>query len=283
MHLAIAGNIGSGKTTLLNLLLKKLEPKSGSITHGTKLEVAYFDQHRDQLDDKLSVAENVHPAGEMVNVNGKPRHILSYLQDFLFTPHTSRSPITKLSGGERARLLLAKLFLQPANVLVLDEPTNDLDIETVELLEERLLEYNGTLLLVSHDRSFLDNVVTSTIALEGKGAIEEYAGGCEEWLKKEELKNIPKKGKGQATDSPIPTLDEPPKRSLNNKEREVLKTLPSKIENLEIDLEKLSSLMASADYYQDPQSDLTGDAKKVEALEVEILSYYEQLEGLETS
>ena len=281
--IGMVGLNGSGKTTLLNLLLKKLEPRSGSITHGTKLEVAYFDQHRDQLDDKLSVAENVHPAGEMVNVNGKPRHIISYLQDFLFTPHTSRSPITKLSGGERARLLLAKLFLQPANVLVLDEPTNDLDIETVELLEERLLEYSGTLLLVSHDRSFLDNVVTNTIALEGKGAIEEYVGGCEEWLIKEELKNTPKKGKGQATASPLPTLDEPPKRSLNNKEREVLKTLPSKIENLEIDLEKLSSLMASADYYQDPQSDLTGDAKKVEALEVEILRSYEQLEGLETN
>ena len=281
--IGMVGLNGSGKTTLLNLLLKKLEPKSGSITHGTKLEVAYFDQHRDQLDDKLSVAENVHPAGEMVNVNGKPRHILSYLQDFLFTPHTSRSPITKLSGGERARLLLAKLFLQPANVLVLDEPTNDLDIETVELLEERLLEYSGTLLLVSHDRSFLDNVVTCTIALEGKGAIEEYVGGCEEWLKKELLKNAPKKRKGQTRASPLPTLDETPKRSLNNKEREVLKNLPSKIENLEIDLEKLSSLMASADYYQDPQSDLTGDAKKVEALEVEILRSYEQLEGLETN
>ena len=198
--IGIVGLNGSGKTTLLNLLLKKLEPQSGSVTHGTKLEVAYFDQHRDQLNPKLTVAENVHPAGEMVNINGNPRHILSYLQDFLFTPQTSRSPITKLSGGERARLLLAKLFIQPANVLVLDEPTNDLDIETVELLEERLLEYTGTLLLVSHDRSFLDNVATSTIALEGKGHIEEYVGGgCEEWLKKEEAKSLaPKKAK-QAT------------------------------------------------------------------------------------
>ncbi|HKK19697.1 MAG TPA: ATP-binding cassette domain-containing protein, partial [Opitutales bacterium] len=169
--IGIVGLNGSGKTTLLNLLLKKLEPDHGSVTHGTKLEVAYFDQHRAQLDEKLSVAENVHPAGEMASVNGKPRHILSYLQDFLFTPHVSRSPITKLSGGERARLLLARLFLQPANVLVLDEPTNDLDIETVELLEERLLEYGGTLLLVSHDRSFLDNVVTSTIAMEGNGRV----------------------------------------------------------------------------------------------------------------
>ena len=281
--IGIIGLNGSGKTTLLNLLLKKLEPNNGSIMHGTKLEVAYFDQHRDQLDDKLSVAENVHPAGEMVNVNGKPRHILSYLQDFLFTPHTSRSPISKLSGGERARLLLAKLFLQPANVLVLDEPTNDLDIETVELLEERLLEYSGTLLLVSHDRSFLDNVVTSTIALEGKGAIEEYVGGCEEWLKKEEFRKTSKKGKGKVTSSPLPTLDDTTKRSLNNKEREALKTLPFKIENLEIDLEKLSNLMASAEYYQNPESDLSGDAKKVEALEVEILRSYEQLERLEAN
>ncbi|MEC7288142.1 MAG: ATP-binding cassette domain-containing protein, partial [Verrucomicrobiota bacterium] len=281
--IGIIGLNGSGKTTLLNLLLKKLEPNNGSIMHGTKLEVAYFDQHRDQLDDKLSVAENVYPAGEMVNVNGKPRHILSYLQDFLFTPQTSRSPISKLSGGERARLLLAKLFLQPANVLVLDEPTNDLDIETVELLEERLLEYSGTLLLVSHDRSFLDNVVTSTIALEGKGAIEEYVGGCEEWLKKEEFRKTSKKGKGKVTSSPPPTLDDNTKRSLNNKEREALKTLPSKIENLEIDLEKLSNLMASADYYQNPESDLSGDAKKVEALEVEILRSYEQLERLQAN
>jgi ATP-binding cassette subfamily F protein uup len=283
--IGIIGLNGSGKTTLLNLLLKKISPKSGRITHGTKLEVAYFDQHRDQLDDKLSVAENVHPAGEMVKVNGKPRHILSYLQDFLFTPHSSRSPITKLSGGERARLLLAKLFLQPANVLVLDEPTNDLDIETVELLEERLLEYSGTLLLVSHDRSFLDNVVTSTIALEGKGHIEEYVGGgCEEWLKKEEAKSLaPKKAK-QATPAQAlnitPTQAQvPPRGNLSNKEREALNTLPAKIEKMEAELEKLSTLMASADYYQAADSNLAGDAKKLEALENDILMAYDRLEA----
>jgi ATP-binding cassette subfamily F protein uup len=281
--IGIVGLNGSGKTTLLNLLLQKLEPASGTVTHGTKLEVAYFDQHRDQLDEKLSVAENVHPAGEMININGKPRHILSYLQDFLFTPHTSRSPITKLSGGERARLLLAKLFIQPANVLVLDEPTNDLDIETVELLEERLLEYNGTLLLVSHDRSFLDNVVTSTIALEGDGQIEEYTGGCEEWLKKQEAnRNTAKKQK--SSPSPTPKVEvapaETPKRKLSNKEREALKTLPKKIEQMEAELEELSTLMASADYYQNPNSDLTGDAKRLEVLENEILEAYERLEEL---
>lgn len=279
--IGIVGLNGSGKTTLLNLLLKKLEPQSGSVTHGTKLEVAYFDQHRDQLDEKLTVAENVHPAGEMVNINGKPRHILSYLQDFLFTPHTSRSPITKLSGGERARLLLAKLFIQPANVLVLDEPTNDLDIETVELLEERLLEYQGTLLLVSHDRSFLDNVVTSTIALEGHGEIIEYAGGCEEWLRKQESQKANAKAAAKSKSS-NPTPAEPAKaeRTLTNKEREALKTLPGKIEKMEAELEKLSTLMASADYYQDPASDLSGDAKKLEKLENEILEAYEALESL---
>ena len=278
--IGIVGLNGSGKTTLLNLLLKKLDPNSGSITHGTKLEVAYFDQHRDQLDEKLTVAENVHPAGEMVNVNGKPRHILSYLQDFLFTPHSSRSPITKLSGGERARLLLAKLFLQPANVLVLDEPTNDLDIETVELLEERLLEYSGTLLLVSHDRSFLDNVVTSTIALEGNGQIEEYVGGCEEWLKKEEAKKAPKNKGSSKPATPEPTPAAMPQRKLSNKEREALKALPGKIEKMEVELAILSGKMASAEYYQDPASDLSGDAKKIEALETDVLKCYEQLEKL---
>ncbi|MDQ8193856.1 ATP-binding cassette domain-containing protein [Coraliomargarita sp. SDUM461004] len=280
--IGIVGLNGSGKTTLLNLLLKKLEPSSGSVTHGTKLEVAYFDQHRDQLDSKLSVAENVHPAGEMVNINGKPRHILSYLQDFLFTPETSRSPITKLSGGERARLLLAKLFIQPANVLVLDEPTNDLDIETVELLEERLLEYNGTLLLVSHDRSFLDNVVTSTIALEGNGCIEEYVGGCETWLKKQEdKKNASKKQKTTAPDKVVQsTAETTPKRKLSNKEREALKSLPTKIEQLEAEHAALTSLMATPEYYQNQENDLSGDAQRLEKMENDILEAYEQLESL---
>jgi ATP-binding cassette subfamily F protein uup len=280
--IGIVGLNGSGKTTLLNLLLKKLEPVRGSVTHGTKLEVAYFDQHRAQLDEKLSVAENVHPAGEMVSINGKPRHILSYLQDFLFTPHVSRSPITKLSGGERARLLLAKLFLQPANVLVLDEPTNDLDIETVELLEERLLEYNGTLLMVSHDRSFLNNVVTSTIALEGNGQVEEHIGGCDAWLEKQRARsNQPKKTKSAAS---MPTADNTasaPRKTLSNKEREALKTLPGQIERMEAEMEALSNRMASADYYQNAKNDPVADAKKLEALEDQILESYEHLEALE--
>lgn len=280
--IGIVGLNGSGKTTLLDLLLKKIEPISGSVTHGTKLEVAYFDQHRNQLDEKLTLAQNVHPAGEMVNVNGKPRHIISYLQDFLFTPHTSRSPITKLSGGERARLLLAKLFIQPANVLVLDEPTNDLDIETVELLEERLLEYSGTLLLVSHDRSFLENVVTSTIALEGNGQVKEYAGSCDEWLQtqEEKLTNLSPKDSRSDQSATLPNSTTSKKRSLTNKEREALKTLPVKIGDMEDEFAILSTRMASADYYQDSASDLTGDAQKLEILENEILLAYERLEAL---
>ena len=279
--IGIVGLNGSGKTTLLNLLLKKLEPQSGSVEHGTKLEVAYFDQHRAALDEKLTVAENVHPHSETVTINGKQRHILTYLQDFLFTPHTSRSPITKLSGGERARLLLARLFLQPANVLVLDEPTNDLDIETVELLEERLLEYQGTLLLVSHDRSFLDNVVTSTIALEGNGEINEYIGGCDEWLKKEEAKKQSNKAATKTTPTtkaePAP---QPQKRKLTNKEREALKTLPKLIEKLEAEHSALSEKMASAEYYQDPNSKLSEDAARLEQLENDTLEAYEQWENL---
>ena len=282
--IGIVGLNGSGKTTLLNLLLEKLQPQQGSVTAGTKLEVAYFDQHRAQLDDKLTVAENVSPYGEMVTINGRPRHIITYLQDFLFTPETARSPITKLSGGERARLLLARLFLQPANVLVLDEPTNDLDIETVELLEERLLDYEGTLLLVSHDRSFLDNVVTSTIALEGDGQVAEYNGGCEDWLEHYEARQA---AQVLAAKEPVPVVKTAPPavatpaRKLSNKEREALKTLPKLIEKLEAEHAALSQKMSSAAYYQDSNSDLSGDAARLEQLEADTLEAYEQLEAVD--
>ena len=281
----IVGLNGSGKTTLLNLLLGKLEPQQGSISTGTKLTVAYFDQHRAQLDESLSVAENVSPFGEMVTLNGRPRHIITYLQDFLFTPETCRSPITKLSGGERARLLLARLFLQPANVLVLDEPTNDLDIETVELLEERLLEYPGTLLLVSHDRSFLNNVVTSTIALEGDGRVVEYNGGCEDWLTQYTARQAAQQlaAKTPAPQAPTPAAAEPvdaPPRKLSNKERAALKHLPIQIEQLEATHAALSEKMSQAAYYQDPHSDPAADAAKLEQLEADTLAAYEQLDAL---
>lgn len=285
--IGIVGLNGSGKTTLLNLILQKIKPQSGSVTAGTKLEVAYFDQHRAQLDENLTVAENVHPYGEMVTINEKSRHILTYLQDFLFTPQVARSPIKKLSGGERARLLLARLFLQPANVLVLDEPTNDLDIETVELLEERLLEYQGTLLLVSHDRSFLNNVVTSTFALEGDGQVIEHNGGCEDWLTQHEarknaqalaVKNAANASKAKIKDPPADP--QPAVQKLNQQERERLKELPQVIERLEADQAALCQKMAAPDYYQDSANDLAADAKKIEALEAKTLQAYEAWEAL---
>ena len=181
--IGILGPNGAGKTTLLRLLLKQLAPQKGRVQHGTRLEVVYFDQLRDQIDDAKTVQDNIANGAETIVINGKPRYVLSYLEDFLFTPDRARSPAVMLSGGERNRLLLAQLFTRPSNVLVLDEPTNDLDAETLELLEELLLDYQGTVLLVSHDRAFLNNVVTSTLVLEGNGRVGEYVGGYDDWLR----------------------------------------------------------------------------------------------------
>ena len=174
--IGIIGPNGSGKSTLIRLLLGQLQPTKGQITHGTQLEFIYFDQMRDQLDDNKSVADNIAGGNETVTIGGRTRHVISYLQDFLFTPERARTPARVLSGGERNRLLLARLFTKPANVLVMDEPTNDLDAETLDLLEDLLVEYEGTLLIVSHDRDFLDNVVTSTLVFEGDGRIGDYVG-----------------------------------------------------------------------------------------------------------
>jgi ATP-binding cassette subfamily F protein uup len=275
--LGVVGLNGSGKSTLLKLMLKKLEPTCGTVEHGTKLEVAYFDQHKEIVNENLSVAENVAPNGDTVIINGHSKHILSYLKDFLFLPETARAPAKMLSGGERARLLLAKLFLQPANLLVMDEPTNDLDIETIELLEERLLQFEGTLLLVSHDRAFLNNVVTGTLALDGVGGITEYAGGCDQWLSDRELaKNMSnsKKPKG------VPVKNKPKK--LSNKDKEALTELPKKIERMEAERDQITVAMQNPDYYRNPKSDPTGDQANLEKLEVQIASSYSRWEELET-
>jgi len=279
--IGVVGLNGSGKSTLLQLLLKKLEPDSGTIDHGTKLEVAYFDQLKAQIREDLSVAENVAPNGDTVEINGNKKHILSYLRDFLFLPETARAPAKMLSGGERARLLLAKLFIQPANLLVLDEPTNDLDIETIELLEERLLDFDGTLLLVSHDRDFLDNVVTATIALDGKGGVTEYAGGCGDWL---DQMSLPKK-RTKSVDKSRPKVNEPgqraKKRKLLNKEREALVNLPIQIEEMEAERDRITSSMQEPDYYRNSDNDPLADQEKLERLEKEIFHCYELWEDLE--
>ncbi|MDG1138151.1 MAG: ATP-binding cassette domain-containing protein [Opitutales bacterium] len=279
--IGVVGLNGSGKSTLLQLLLHKLKPVSGTVDHGTQLEVAYFDQLKAQVREDLSVAENVAPNGDTVEINGHKKHILSYLRDFLFLPDTARAPAKMLSGGERARLLLAKLFIQPANLLVLDEPTNDLDIETIELLEERLLDFQGTLLLVSHDRDFLDNVVTATIALDGKGGISEYAGGCDEWLN-QMIRAKEKPKAGRAHEKPAePRAEDAKKRKLSNKERDALKTLPRQIEEMESRRDQVTALMQEPDYYRNSDNNPSGDQKKLEQLENEILKSYETWEELE--
>ncbi len=277
--IGVVGLNGSGKSTLLQLLLKQLQPDSGTVDHGTRLEVAYFDQLKAQVREDLSVAENVAPNGDTVEFNGNKKHILSYLRDFLFLPETARAPAKMLSGGERARLLLAKLFLQPANLLVLDEPTNDLDVETIELLEERLLSFEGTLLLVSHDRDFLDNVVTATLALDGKGGVVEYAGGCADWL--DQMSRPRAKAKTITEQKPKPVTEAPKKRKLLNKEREALATLPGKIEEMEAERDRITALMQETDYYRNSQNDPVGDQQKLEKLENEILQSYQRWEELE--
>ena len=274
--IGVVGLNGSGKSTLLKLLLKKLEPKQGSIEHGTKLDVAYFDQHKEILNDSLSVAENVAPNGDTVTINGYSKHILSYLKDFLFLPETARGPVKMLSGGERARVLLAKFFLQPANLLVLDEPTNDLDIETIELLEERLLQFDGTLLLVSHDRDFLNNVVNATFAMDGKGGVMEYAGGCDRWLEEqEEAKNSSNRAKPRVIEN-----NEKP-RKLLNKEKEALIELPKKIEKMEAERDQITAIMQSPDYYRNPESNPSVDQSTLDKLETNIANAYVRWEALE--
>ena len=274
--LGVVGLNGSGKSTLLKLMLKKLEPTRGTIEHGTKLEVAYFDQHKEIVNENLSVAENVAPNGDTVTINGHSKHILSYLKDFLFLPETARAPAKMLSGGERARLLLAKLFLQPANLLVMDEPTNDLDIETIELLEERLLQFEGTLLLVSHDRAFLNNVVTGTFALDGIGGVTEYTGGCDQWLSdREYAKNMGSSKKLKA----VPVQKK--SKKLSNKDKEALIELPKQIEKMEAERDQITAAMQNPGYYRNPKSDPSGDQANLEKLEVRIASSYSRWEELE--
>ncbi|WP_372807769.1 ATP-binding cassette domain-containing protein [Pontiella sp.] len=274
--IGIIGPNGCGKSTLIKLLLGQLAPKTGTIEHGTKLEVAYFDQHRAILDETKSVAENI-SADEYISIGNQKKHVLGYLQDFLFAPDRARSPVSILSGGERNRLLLAKLFTRASNVLVLDEPTNDLDIETLELLEELLAAYEGTLLLVSHDRAFLNNVVTDTMVFEGDGRIGEYAGGYDDWLsqrseaREQESGNKPQK----------PAEKKKATRKLSNKEREELKHLPRRIEALEAELEALQTAMTDPAFYQKPKEEIAAATERAEAIPHELEKSFERWEELE--
>ena len=245
-RIGILGKNGAGKTTLLKLLTGKLQPTEGSVTLGTNVELSFFDQLRSEMKPELTVAENVASDRDEVIVGGVKKHVFSYLADFLFSSERARTPVKALSGGERARLMLAKLFLKPANLLIMDEPTNDLDIETLELLEEQLLAYNGTLLLVSHDREFLDNVVTSTLVLEGDGLARQYPGGYEDYLNQRPKEERPKaaddKRPPAVTDRPRPT------QKLSYKEQREFDALPGKIAELEARIAEINALDPVTEY-----------------------------------
>ena len=271
--IGLMGPNGCGKTTLLNLLLGRLAPQEGVVEHGTRLEVAYFDQHRAQLDENRTVAYNIADGNESVTINGRARHIISYLEDFLFAPERSRTLVRVLSGGERNRLLLARLFARPSNVLVLDEPTNDLDVETLDLLEDLLVEYTGTLLLVSHDREFINEVVTSTLVFEGQGRVVEYVGGYDDWLKQRPPPPETQRRRKEPGDEPsAPSATRP--RKLSFKERKELESLPRQIEVLEKEMEDLHRRMSDPAYYRSPSETLTADAERAGRIPEELEQAY---------
>ena len=251
--IGIIGPNGSGKSTLIRLLLGQLQPTKGTITHGTKLEFIYFDQMRDQLNDDQTVADNIAGGNETVTIDGRTRHVISYLQDFLFTPDRARTPARVLSGGERNRLLLAKLFTKPANVLVMDEPTNDLDAETLDLLEDLLVEYQGTLLIVSHDRDFLDNVVTRTQVFEGDGPLGDYVGGYADCVRERSKVAAAKAARTEAASEPAPRAARAA-RKLTAKERRELEELPARIEAYEAEQGRLGAKLADPVFYQRERS-----------------------------
>ena len=280
--IGIIGPNGSGKTTLLKILLGELKPQKGSVKHGTNIEVAYLDQHRAQLDDAKTVQDNVANGSDHVTINGIRRHVIGYLQDFLFAPARARSPVKVLSGGERNRLLLAKLFTQPSNVLVLDEPTNDLDIETLDLLEELLMDYPGTVLLVSHDRAFINDVVTSTLVFEGDGRVNEYVGGYDDWLRQSKRKNeaaaVPIRAVEKVS-APGPQREK--QRKLSFKEQKEIETLPQRIEELDAEQQQIIAAMADPAFYRNSGDKVSATKARLDALEKELADAYKRWDELE--
>jgi len=282
-RVGIVGPNGSGKSTLLKLILGELAPTSGQVVMGTRLATAYFDQQRAQLDPDKTVRQNVSEGSDYVDVRGRSRHVIGYLKEFLFPAERIDSPVKALSGGERNRLLLAKLFTRPANLMVLDEPTNDLDVDTLELLEDLLTEYEGTLLLVSHDRAFLDNVVTSTLVFEGNGRVGEYVGGYEDWLRQRAVRQAGaaaprtpavaarKGGDAQA----------PPRRKLGYKEQRELDALPARIEALEREQDALQVAMHEPAFFQQPGEAIAAHQQRLEAIARELAQAYQRWETLE--
>ena len=285
-RIGIIGPNGSGKTTLLRLMLGELAPATGTVRLGTNLRIAFFDQLRDQLDDEKTVADNVADGYETVQIGGQPRHVVGYLQDFLFTPDRTRTVVKFLSGGERNRVLLARLFAKPANLIVLDEPTNDLDAETLEMLEERLVEFTGTVLVVSHDRAFLDNVVTSTLVFEpAAGAashrVKEYVGGYADWLRQRGGTPESAASAARPRATPAPAEREGVKKKRSFKEQRELDSLPALIDTLEAEIGGLHAAMAGPDYYRQPGELLARDQARLRDLEGRLAAAFARWEELE--
>jgi ATP-binding cassette subfamily F protein uup len=296
-RIGLVGPNGAGKSTLLKIILGQLEPSSGSVRTGTSLNVAYFDQLREQLDLEKNAVENVAEGRDSIEVNGKSRHIISYLGDFLFTGARARTPLKALSGGERNRVLLAKLFSKDSNLLVLDEPTNDLDVETLELLEDVLTNYTGTILLVSHDRSFLDNVVTSTLAFEGNGVVQEYVGGYADWLRQggkwidsQSQVGAPADATNSQADSAKAVAEPPPaagnapvqKKKLSYKLQRELDALPGEIEALEADIEALEEQTAAPGFYEGDHQQVADVLKQLGDLQGRLEEKYARWEELDS-
>lgn len=285
--IGLLGPNGIGKSTLLKLILGDIEPDRGNIQRGTKVNVAYFDQMREQLDEEATLADTISPGSDFVEIGNERKHVISYLEDFLFPPQRSRSPVKSLSGGERNRLLLARLFARPANVLVLDEPTNDLDIDTLELLETLLQDYSGTLFLVSHDRAFLENTVTQVIAFEGEGKLTEFGGGYDDWLRFTQDRinkpSAPQKPSVAVAASTPPTSAATPRKTLSFKEQRELESLPAEIETLEQEQSDIQSKFAQGDIFkQAPEQvkQLQNRLDEIETLMLEKLARWEALESL---
>ena len=285
-RVGIIGPNGSGKSTLLKLILGEIKPTAGKVVLGTRLDMAYFDQHRSQLDPEKSVRNNMSEGSDYVSVKGRPRHVIGYLRSFLFPPERVDEPVKNLSGGERNRLLLARLFTQPANMLVLDEPTNDLDVDTLELLEDLLLEYDGTLLLVSHDRTFLDNVVTSTLVFEGRGQVGDYVGGYEDWLR--QRKPVEAAPAARARDDKPTAGEAKPakpkpadKVKLSFNEQRELQQLPSKIETLEEEQREIELLISQGDFYQQDKVLIKDTLARLDGIHAELSEAYSRGEYLD--
>ncbi len=280
-RLGIIGANGSGKTTLLRLLLDDLKPQSGSLRHGTNLEIAYFDQMRSQLDESKSILDNVSQGLDVIKINGRERNVVGYLEGFLFSKERIHAPISALSGGERNRLLLARLLARPANLLVLDEPTNDLDIETLEILENMLLEYPGTLILVSHDRTFLDNLVTSTLILSGDGKVVNFIGGYDDWQKEKETAKKKKAKKKSKKVLPSASKKKNKPKKLSYKEERELEKIPVKIETLEAEQAKLNTILADPIFYQKKSTEVGTTVERLEVVEKELQETYSRWGELE--